>query len=119
MELDSSDVAREALQCVREDGESMEEIVRSARYPFRRINVLYEDLPKDLQQKLLCAMSGEVLGPFPRAGGFQLCRVVQKTERDAADDEVRRRVECKIIEGHFSELASRFVHRILPPTSIA
>jgi hypothetical protein len=119
MELDSSDVAREALQCVREDGEPMEEVARSARYPFRRLNVLYEDLPKDLQQKLLCAMPGEVLGPLERAGGFQLCRVLQKTELDAADDEVRRRAAYKIIEGHFSELASRVVHWILRPTSSA
>jgi hypothetical protein len=119
IELDSHDVAREAFQCVSRDGESMEEVAKNARFPFRHINVLYEDLPNDLQQKLLSAMPGEVLDPILRGNGFQLCRLLRKVESDLADEEVRSRVEWEIVDRHFSELAGRFVRWILPPASIA
>jgi hypothetical protein len=42
--------------------------------------------------------------------------LVGKTELDLADNEVRHRVEAKIVERHFSELVGRFVRWILPPT---
>ncbi len=53
MEVDSLDAAREALLCVCEDGMSMREVAEEARYPYRRAEILLEDLPGDLQQKVL------------------------------------------------------------------
>src|SRR4029450_7996695 len=45
IELESHDAAQEALFCVREDGMSMEEVATEERYPYRRANLLLEDLP--------------------------------------------------------------------------
>ncbi len=116
IELDSRDAAREAFTCVRGDDESMEEVASGAGYPFRHVSVFYEDLPEHLQPRLLSAIPGEILNPIERDGGFQLCRLVRKSEFDLADEEVRRRVEVRIVERHFSELVARFVRWILPPT---
>ena len=116
IEVDSRDAAREVFECVSADGESMEEVASGAGYPYRRSTVFYEDLPADLQPRLVSAMPEEVLDPIEREGAFELCRLIRKTELDLADDEVRRRVEAKIIESHFSELVARLVRWILPPT---
>jgi hypothetical protein len=115
IEVDSRDAAREIFECVIVDGEPMEEVASDAGYPYQRSHVFYEDLPEDLQARLLSAKPGETLNPIERDGRFELCRLVGKTELDLADDEVRHRVEAKIVERHFSELAARFVRWILPP----
>jgi hypothetical protein len=116
IEVDSRDAAREVFECVSADGEPMDEVASGAGYPYRRTRVFYEDLPEDLQPRLLSARPGEVLDPVEREGLFELCRLVGKTELDLADNEVRHRVEAKIVERHFSELVGRFVRWILPPT---
>ncbi|HEY5742643.1 MAG TPA: hypothetical protein VIS99_08880 [Terrimicrobiaceae bacterium] len=115
MEIDSCDAAREAFQCVVTDGESMETIARNTNYPHHRFTVFCEELPEDVQQKILFAMPGEVLEPIEHDSGFQLYRLVKKGELNLANEEVRQRVEAEIIRRHFSELAARFVHWILPP----
>ena len=119
LELDSLDAAREAIQCVSEDGESMEDVATAACLPFQRVDVRYEDLPEDLQRRLLSAMAGEILQPISNGDGFKLCRLVQKIESDLADEGVRSRVDLRIVERHFSELAARFVRWILLPASTA
>jgi hypothetical protein len=115
IEVDSRDAAHEVFECVSADGEPMEEVASGAGYPYRCSHVFYEDLPDHLQPMLLSARPGEILGPIERDGRFELCRLVEKTEFDLADDEVRQRVEAKILERHFSELVARFVRWILPP----
>ena len=104
MEVDSLDAAREALLCVREDGMSMKDVADEARYPYRRAEVLLEDLPEDLQQKFLSVSAGDVLEPITRGDGFQVCRVIEKAEPKAEDEAVRDRAEKRILERHFSEL---------------
>jgi hypothetical protein len=116
IEVDSRDAAREVFECVSADGESMEEVASGAGYPYRRSTVFYEDLPADLQPRLLSAMPEEILDPIEREGGFELFRLIRKIELNLADEEVRSRVEAKIMERHFSELVARFVRWILPPT---
>ena len=115
IEVDSRDAAREVFECVGGDGEPMEEVASGAGFPYRCSHVFYEDLPEDLQPRLLSASPGEILDPIEREGRYELCRLVGKRELNLADDEVRRRVETKIVEGHFTELAARFVRWILPP----
>jgi len=61
-------------------------------------------------------MPEEILHPIEREGGFELCRLIRKIELNLADEEVRSRLEAKIVERHFSELVARFVRWILPPT---
>jgi hypothetical protein len=119
LELDSLDAAREAIQCISEDGESMEDVATAASLPFERVDVRYEDLPEDLQMHLLGAMAGEILQPVSNGDGFKLCRLLRKIESDLDDDEIRGRVDQRIVERHFSEVAARFIRWILPPTSTA
>ena len=115
IEVDSRDAACEVFECVSADGEPMEEVASGAGYPYRRSRVFYEDLPEDLQPRLLSARPGEILDPIEHEGHFELCRLLGKTDFDLTDDEVRHRVEAKIVERYFSELAGRFVRWILPP----
>ncbi len=115
VELDSLDAAREALLCVRDDGMSMEEVATEGRYPYRRAELLLEDLPEDLQQKFLSVSSGEILEPIARGEGFYICRVIEKAEPKADDDAVRARAERSILERHFSELTTKHIQwRTLP-----
>lgn len=109
VEVDSLDVAREALLCVHDDGMSMEEVATEGRYPYRRAEVLLEDLPEDLQQKFLSVSAGDILEPISRGEGFYICRVLEKAEPKADDDAVCARAERSILERHFSELTAKHI----------
>src|SRR5438034_6583425 len=71
IELESHDAAQEALFCVREDGMSMEEVAIEGRYPYRRVDFLFEDIPSDAQQRFLSVSAGDVLEPLARGDGFR------------------------------------------------
>lgn len=115
VEADSLDAVREVMMSVREDGMSMSEVASEGRYPYQRTEVVFEDLPLDVQQKVLCAVPGEVLEPLSHADGFQLHRLLGKADPDLADDEVRTRVERQMLERHFSELTVTCVRWLLVP----
>jgi len=115
VEFDSLDSAREALLCVREDGMALEEIASEGRYPYRKPQLLLEEIPDDLQQKFLSVHPGEILEPIPRGDGFHLYRVIGKEGPDPNDPIVRKRVESVILDRHFADLTTRYIHwRILP-----
>ena len=109
VELDSLDAAREGLLCARDDGISMAEIAAGNRYPYRRVEVLLEDLPEDLQQKFLSVSPGDILEPIPRGDGFHLCRVIEKIEPNVEDPAVKNRAEKRILERHFRELTAKHI----------
>jgi hypothetical protein len=109
IELDSLDAAREALLCAREDGMSMEEVATEGRYPYRRPELLLEEIPEDLQQKFLSVQAGEILEPIAHGDGFHLCRIIGKAEPDVDDPVVKRRAEERILERHFSDLTTRHI----------
>jgi hypothetical protein len=113
IELESRDAAQEALFCVREDGMSMEEVAIEGRYPYRRVDFLFEDIPADLQQRFLSVSEGDVLEPFARADGFELCRIIKKIEPRADDSTVGLRIEQRLFDRHFSELSSKYTQRRL------
>ena len=109
IELESQDAAREALLCVRNDGLSLEEVASEGAYPYHRDMVLLEDLPDAVQERFLCAVPGEVLGPLSRGDGFQVCRICEKLEPTLGDAEVRRRIEERLLRRFFSEMCSTHV----------
>lgn len=111
IELESRDAAQEALFCVREDGMSMEEVAIEGRYPYRRTDFLLEDVAPDMQQKFLSVSPGDILEPFARGDGFELCRILNKVEPKASDPAVQWRIEQRILERHFSDLSSKHVDR--------
>src|SRR5206468_295239 len=93
IEFESLDAAKEALFCVREDGMSMEEVAREGRYPYRQVWILLEDIPMETQQRFLCVSAGQVLKPIERGDGFELFRIVKKTEPRLDDPRVKSRIE--------------------------
>lgn len=109
IELESRDAAQEALFCVREDGMSMEEVASEGRYPYRRRDFFLEDLGDEMQQKFLSVSNGHVLDPLPRGDGFELCRVIRKIEPLADDPAIQLRIEQRLLNRHFSELANKHV----------
>ena len=114
IELDSRDSAYEAFLCVRDDGMSMEEVAEEGRYPYRRTELMLEQIPDELQQKLLSLSPGNVLEPTARDDGFVLSRLIAKAEPKADAPEVRDRIEQRILERHFSDVVSdRIQWRIL------
>ncbi len=109
VDLDSPAAAREALLCAREDETSLLEIATEGRYPHRRATLLIEEFAPERQPALLCGAPGEVLEPWARAEGFQLCRILRKIEPALADPVIHERVERLILERHFSELTTQHI----------
>src|SRR5438034_2458409 len=119
IELESLDAAREALFCVREDGMSMEEVATEGRYPYRRADLLLEDLPVDAQQKYLSVSPGDLLEPMPHGDGFELCRVIEKVEPRLEDPSVKSRVDQRLLDQYFSDLTTKYTHpRLSVPASV-
>ena len=50
---------------------------------------------------------------MPNGDGFQLCRVINKIEPDSEDSAVKERVERRLVQRHFDDLASKHVERRL------
>jgi hypothetical protein len=88
---------------------SMEEVAIEGRYPFRREQPLLEDIPADVQQKFLSASAGDLLEPMEHAGGYQLCRIIEKREADPEDLTVRSRIEQRLLNRHFTALAAEHI----------
>jgi hypothetical protein len=119
IEVESRDSAKEALFCIREDGMSMEEVASEGRYPYRQISFLQEDIPTDLQQRFLSVSPGDVLEPIARGDGFEVYHVTKKVEPQPDDPAVQTRIDQRLLERHFSELASKYVEPRLPPIASA
>ena len=115
IEFESRHAANEALMCVRDDGMAMEEVAREGRYPYRRSEMVLEEIAPELQQRYLSLTPGSLLGPMAREDGFILSRLIAKHEPKADDPPVRARIERRILERHFTDLSSNHLQwRILP-----
>ncbi len=114
--VDSIDAVREVVMCVREDGMSMSDVASEGRYPYERVAIVFEDLPLAIQQRVLRAAPGELLEPLPHDDGFQVYRLRERTEPDLQNDDVRERVERRLLEHHFSELAASSVRWLMAPS---
>jgi hypothetical protein len=115
LDVESLDAVRELAMCVREDGRSMAEVASDERYPYERNQVVFEDLPTELQQKVLFAAPGDVLAPLPHEGGFFVHRLIARSEPDLADDDIRERVERQVLATHFSSLTAASIRWLLAP----
>ncbi len=113
IELESRDAAQEALFCVREDGMSMEEVAIEGRYPYRRADFLFEDIPADVQQRFLSVSAGDVLEPVAHGDGFEICRIIQKIEPQPDDPSSKLRIDQRLVNRHFADLAGKYTQRRL------
>ena len=109
IEFESWDAASEAVWCVRDDGMSMEEVAQEGRYPYQRSGLVLEEIPDELQQRFLSLTPGSLLEPIAREDGFQLSRLVGKAEPQLDDPQVRSRIERRILERYFTDLAAKHV----------
>ena len=113
VDVDTLDAVHEVIMCVRDDGLSMSEVASEGHYTYERTEVILEDLPPDVQQRVSCAALGELLAPVPHDGGFHLYRLAGRADADLSDDAVRERVERQILEHHFSELTAAGIRWIM------
>jgi hypothetical protein len=95
--LPTEDVAREAALCVRDDGRPLAEVAEEAGSEAATLRAYVEDLDAELAAALVGAQEGELVGPIEREDGFTLVVVRRKTPPDAADPDVRRRAEERIV----------------------
>lgn len=110
LEVESKDAASEASLCVTVDGLSMEEVGKEGRYPYRRTQLLIEDIDADLQQKFLSVSAGSLIDPIARGDGFQLWRIVEKVEPNADDPVIQERIDKRLLDLHFSKLVANHIH---------
>ena len=117
IEVDSRDAAAEVIACVRSDGMDMSEIADESRYPFRRSEILLEDLPLEQQQSFLSVKAGALLEPIAREDAFEVCRIKSRADPQLSDTDVRKRLEERLSSRHFSELVGRHIKwKVLQPT---
>ncbi len=76
---------------------------------------MFEELADDLQQKFLSLTPGSVLEPIPSEDGFQLWRLLGKTEPTLADANIRARIAQRILERHFADLTSKCIRWEIAP----
>ena len=116
IDVDSLDAAHEVVLCVRVDGRALAEVASDGGLPYERSAVLFEDLVPELQQRVVSAASGDVLTPLPHVDGFHVHRLLARNEPDAADEQVRARVEREVLSHYFSELSATYIRWILAPS---
>jgi hypothetical protein len=110
IELESHGAAREAFLCVRDDGMTMDEVAKEGRYPFRRAELVLDQIDADQQQKYLSSKPGTVMEPTRRGDGYQLARLLGKREPSLTDPDVQAGVEQRLLARHFADLTSRHIN---------
>jgi hypothetical protein len=114
VEVESRDAAREIVLCIREDGMSMKEAAAEGRYPYHSVAFLRQDVPADLEQKFLSISVGDILEPVARGDGFEIYRITAKVEPNPDDPVVQSRIDQRLVERHFSDLANKHIETRLP-----
>lgn len=74
----TDDAAREAIFCVRDEGEDLSAVARSAGVAEERSTFVLEDLPPDLRERLLSAERGALVGPVEFRGRPTVAIVLEK-----------------------------------------
>ena len=91
-------MAREAALCVRDDGMSLEAVAAQAGAAVDDVGVYLADIGPPLQDMLVSAGEGELLGPVPTDEGFLLVALEAKTRPSVADPAVRQRAEREVMK---------------------
>ncbi len=115
LEVESHDAAREALLCVREDGLSLRDIALEGGYVWHQVTSYFDDLPGDLQSRLLSLRPGDCVPPEPVGEGFRIWRLLCRTNPGLSDDDLRRRLNALLIRRHFTQLTANTVQWLPEP----
>ncbi len=109
MVVRSRHAAQEAVLCLKEKLLSSDELAKECGSTWEKDEFFLDDCAADVQQELLCVASGDVLEPKETDTCFLVYRIAAKIEPDLEDAEVRARIDGRLREAHFSELASKTV----------
>jgi len=110
LELDSEAAAREAVLCVRDDGQSLSEIARESGYHADHSELWIDDFDDAIGQQLLGAVDGEVIGPIESDDRFKVYQIVRKIEPRMSDPAVSDRIDKAIVDEFFDDLCARHTH---------
>jgi hypothetical protein len=94
----SESAAREALMCVRDDGESMESVARRASTSLNSQRSRRESVPRALMAVLGAMETGGISGPILIGDSWGLLRLTSSTPPGLADPELRERARRSIID---------------------
>jgi hypothetical protein len=89
--------AREAILCVREEGQALVDVAVEAGTEARPTSLYLGDLADGLRSVLLSARAGEVVGPFEWHEGLGVLHVRHKVPPTSGDGEVRNRAESELM----------------------
>lgn len=89
--------AREALFCLREDGDTLEGVAASARLPMREERIFLSEIDPAAKPDLLSARPGELVGPLAFGEKFHVFLLRDKTMPSEEDPDVRQRAEDALI----------------------
>jgi len=85
------ETAREAVLCVREDGRDLGEVAAEAGTEERKTQFYLDMVDQDLKDRFAGVEKGDVLGPVPLRGAFEVFLVLDKRVPSVDDPEVRQR----------------------------
>jgi hypothetical protein len=89
--MQTIDAAREGALCVREEGQSLQEVALACGIEPVPLDVYAADLSRELAALLLAADEGDLVGPIELDEGFMLVRVDVKRMPSTSDEAVKRR----------------------------
>ena len=101
--FDSEAAAREALLCVRVDGQSLRNVAAAARRFVTTERLFLDQLPPAVGDRMAGARPGEAFGPVAIGGTFTVLQVSGKILPSHSDQEIVGRAE----ESLFSRVAQR------------
>jgi hypothetical protein len=101
--------AREAVLCLRHDGELLDEVAERAGVTARVEEPLVERVDAAIRAAAISARPDDLLGPWPAADGFRLALLLAKAQPAESDAEVRRRAEEEIARSLVADAAKSVV----------
>jgi hypothetical protein len=111
----NENAAREFVHCLREGGDVAAELAHDCGFEFQRTTIFVEDCSPEMQSALLSASPEEVLAPREAGDRFAVCRLARKTDPSLDNLQVLERIDVRLIEGHFTQLATGRVHWVHRP----
>ena len=104
------DTAREACLCLRESRQTVAAFAAKWGGHTEDSRFLLGALPQEQQSRLLSLSPGEIVGPEEVEGGFQICRLLSKTEPSLANKTVAATVDEQILLARFADLGAEVIH---------